>query len=309
MEIDNKVKLITRNLQEVVDEEILKKIIQKRNINIYWGTATTGKPHLAYFLPMFKIKDFVDAGCTVKILLADIHAFLDNLKAPITKIQCRSKYYKKLIFLMLQSINVDLSKIDFVLGSSYQKSPKYFCDIMKILSSANLNDLKRAGSEVVKQVENCKLSSLVYPVMQALDEEYLNVDVQFGGVDQRKIFMFAREFLPSIKYKKRIYLMNSMIPGLNSDKMSSSDKDSKIDLLDSFEDIKYKIEKNASVEGLESIFAHIIEPYCDILNIKFEKNKEISENKKIAVELIYKMIEPIRKGMLAEPKLIEDAYD
>lgn len=309
MDIDKKIEIITRNLQEVVDIEILKKIIQKRNINIYWGTATTGRPHIAYFLPIFKIKDFVDAECTVKILLADIHAFLDNLKAPISKIQSRSKYYRKLITLMLQSINVDLSKIEFVLGSSYQKTPEYFCDIMKILISTNTNDLKRAGSEVVKQVEDCKLSSIVYPVMQALDEEYLKVDVQFGGVDQRKIFMFSREFLPSIKYKKRIYLMNPMIPGLNSDKMSSSDKNSKIDLIDSYEEIEYKIEHNAKFEGLESIFKFIIEPYCKILNIELEKTNDINKMKKLAVKYINKIIEPIREGMLKEPKLIEEAYN
>lgn len=28
---------------------------------------------------------------------------------------------------------------------------------------------------------------------QALDEEYLKVDAQFGGVDQRKIFVFAEK--------------------------------------------------------------------------------------------------------------------
>jgi len=30
-------------------------------------------------------------------------------------------------------------------------------------------------------------------VLQALDEEYLKVDAQFGGVDQRKIFTFAEK--------------------------------------------------------------------------------------------------------------------
>jgi len=32
--------------------------------------------------------------------------------------------------------------------------------------------------------------------LQALDEEYLKVDAQFGGVDQRKIFTFAEKVLP-----------------------------------------------------------------------------------------------------------------
>jgi tyrosyl-tRNA synthetase len=45
----------------------------------------------------------------------------------------------------------------------------------------------------VKQSSNPLLSGLLYPGLQALDEEYLKCDAQFGGVDQRKIFMFAEE--------------------------------------------------------------------------------------------------------------------
>lgn len=45
---------------------------------------------------------------------------------------------------------------------------------------------------------------------QALDEEFLHVDAQFGGVDQRKIFVFAEEYLPKMKLQKRIHLMNPM---------------------------------------------------------------------------------------------------
>lgn len=55
---------------------------------------------------------------------------------------------------------------------------------------------------------------MLYPLLQALDEEYLYVDAQFGGVDQRKIFTYAERFLPRIGYKKRIHLMNPMVPGL-----------------------------------------------------------------------------------------------
>lgn len=51
--------LITRNLQEIVGDEKLKAILKERDLNIYWGTATTGKPHIAYFVPMSKISDFL----------------------------------------------------------------------------------------------------------------------------------------------------------------------------------------------------------------------------------------------------------
>lgn len=46
--------------------------------------------------------------------------------------------------------------------------------------------------------------------LQALDEEYLKVDAQFGGVDQRKIFTLAEKYLPHLGYSKRIHLMNPM---------------------------------------------------------------------------------------------------
>jgi hypothetical protein len=40
---DDKIVLITRNLQEVLGEDNLKKIVNERDLKVYWGTATTGK--------------------------------------------------------------------------------------------------------------------------------------------------------------------------------------------------------------------------------------------------------------------------
>lgn len=51
--------------QEVLGEDKLMAILKERELKIYWGTATTGKPHVAYFVPMSKIADFLKAGCEV----------------------------------------------------------------------------------------------------------------------------------------------------------------------------------------------------------------------------------------------------
>ena len=46
--------------------------------------------------------------------------------------------------------------------------------------------------------------------LQALDEEYLKVDAQFGGVDQRKIFTFAKKVrIYDCKYS--INLLNALL--------------------------------------------------------------------------------------------------
>lgn len=66
--VEQKQELITRNLQETLGTDKLTSILKEnRDVKIYWGTATTGKPHVAYFVPMSKIADFLRAGCEVSV--------------------------------------------------------------------------------------------------------------------------------------------------------------------------------------------------------------------------------------------------
>ena len=248
---DEKLALIKVNLDEVMSSQIIEDIVlkEKRPLIIYWGTATTGRPHCGYFVPMMKIAQFLRAGCKVKILLADVHGFLDNLKAPIELVKYRAEYYKFIIQSLLRSIGVNLDMLEFVLGSSYQLSADYTMDLFRLSTIVTEHDAKKAGAEVVKQVDNATLSGLIYPLMQTLDEQHLGVDAQFGGVDQRKIFALATEALGKIGYKARAHLMNPMVPGLAGGKMSASDPDSKIDILDTADAVKKKLRKAYAAAG------------------------------------------------------------
>ena len=89
-----------------------------------------------------------------------------------------------MIFTVLKSLGIPTEKLTFVTGSSYQLTPKYTMDNFRLCATVTEHDAKKAGAEVVKQVESPLLSGLIYPGMQALDEEYLGVDFQFGGIDQ-----------------------------------------------------------------------------------------------------------------------------
>merc|ERR1712168_1143871 len=140
-------------------------------------------------------------------------------------------------------------KLHFVKGTDYQLSKEYTLDVYRLSSVVTEHDARKAGAEVVEQVSHPLLSGLLYPGMQALDEEYLGVDAQFGGVDQRKIFTYAEKCLPKLGYKKRSHLMNFMVPGLTGDKMSASNPDSKIDLLDGPKDVSKKLKKAFCEEG------------------------------------------------------------
>ncbi|XP_014242844.1 tyrosine--tRNA ligase, cytoplasmic [Cimex lectularius] len=261
---EEKHRLICRNLQEVLGDDKLKETLKERDVKVYWGTATTGKPHIAYFVPMSKIGDFLKAGCEVTILFADLHACLDNMKAPWEVVALRTEYYEHCIKAMLTSIGVPLDKLKFVRGTEYQLSKEYTLDVYRLSSVITEHDAKKAGAEVVKQVDHPLLSGLLYPGLQALDEEYLHVDAQFGGIDQRKIFTFSEKYLPQLGYAKRIHLMNPMVPGLAGGKMSSSEEDSKIDLIDSPSNVKKKLKKafcepgNVADNGVLAFAKHVV---------------------------------------------------
>lgn len=332
LSIDEKYSIISRNLQEVLGEDKIKTILQERDLKVYWGTATTGKPHVAYFVPMSKIADFLRAGVEVTILFADLHAYLDNMKAPWELLELRVQYYEHSIKAMLQSIGVSLDKLRFVKGTDYQLSKEYTLDVYRMTSVITEHDAKKAGAEVVKQVDHPLLSGLLYPGLQALDEEYLKVDAQFGGVDQRKIFTFAEKYLPQLGYQKRAHLMNPMVPGLTGGKMSSSEDESKIDLLDSPSDVKKKLKKafcepgNIENNGVLSFTKHVIFPLFsaneefiverkeefggsikyktfEVLEAAFAKEEVHPGDLKTSVEgYINRLLAPIRKTF-EDPKL------
>jgi len=308
--------LITKNLQEVLNAQIIKDVLEKedRPLNIYWGTAPTGRPHCGYFVPMTKLADFLKAGCEVTVLLADLHAFLDNMKASLEVVNYRAKYYEKVVKSILKSINVPIEKLKFVVGSSYQLKEKYTLDIFRLSNIVSQNDAKRAGADVVKQVANPLLSGLIYPLMQALDEEHLGVDVQFGGVDQRKIFVLAEENLQALGYKKRAHLMNPMVPGLTQGgKMSASDPNSKIDVLEEPKQVKKKINTAFCApgvvedNGLLSFIEYVLLPIQELKKGAGEFEFPIDRPEKFGGPITYtsfeQLINDFKEEKLAPPDL------
>lgn len=271
----DKLNLITNNIAEIIGEkELVDKLAINEDINFYWGTAPTGKIHIGYLIPMIKITEMILAGCNGTILFADLHAYLDSMKTSWELLNYRSQYYEEMIKQLLLLFNVDANKIKFVKGSSYQLTPQYTIDVYKMLSKITVDAAQKGGAEVVKQSENPLMSGLIYPILQVLDEVYLNTDIELGGVDQRKIFMMSRDHLHKIGYKSNIHIMNKMLPSLagkSNEKMSSSTANSKIELTDSCKDIKKKINKiflehkNIDTPLFEFI-KNVVFPICKLQN-------------------------------------------
>lgn len=338
MNIQEKLKLIKRNTQEILTEEDLVKLLEtKENPSVYLGTSITGSPSIAYFIWAIKLSDFLKAGFKVKVLLADIHGALDN--TPWDILEKRYEFYSIVIPGMIEAIGGDLSNFEIVKGSDIQLDKKYVMDLYRLSSEVSVRNSTKASSDVVKHGDNPKVAGIIYPLLQSLDEVYLDVDVQLGSQDQRKIFVLASEFLPKINYKKRVHVLLPFIKGLTKEgKMSSSIENSKIDFLDNFETIQKKLKSAYCPEGDINNGVFDFAKYV-LMTIKEDNNeafvidrpekwggplsfktKEQLEKSFLSKQLhpqdlkkalgleINKLIEPVRKKLETKSDLVSEAY-
>lgn len=305
MSPEEQLELIKCNLAEIIGEtELDIKIKSGKTLKVYWGTSPTGKPHIGYFLPLIKIAQLVKAGCEVTILFADLHAYLDAMKTTWDLLDLRTQYYEKVIKEILIELDVDLNKIKFVKGTDYQLSKEYTIDVYKFMSKITVDSAQKGGAEVVKQTTNPALSGLAYPLLQVLDEVYLNADAELGGQDQRKIFMLSRDHIHKIGYRPTIHLMNPMIPSItaktsiNEDNSNKEDNKISSEHLDKYiEQITKMKEKNSKDNNLTwDNFISISSKISQDLKNKFCKEK--NTNKMSSSDLDSKI------DFLEEPKMI-----
>ncbi|KAK6340593.1 hypothetical protein TWF696_008919 [Orbilia brochopaga] len=243
LDLNTRLDFITRGLARIdnADRALIEKTLQvKEKPSIYWGVAPTGRPHIGYLVPFVKIAEFVEAGLEVKVLVADVYAFLVNYKHSRSLVARRAEYYKFALGAVFEAIlGLPVSCIQFHQETTFADTPGFINDAYELLCHTSQAAARSPTDELRNTV---MLSPLVCPVVQSLDEKYMNCDFQLGGLDQAGYVVYEDEFLPKIGYSRqhaRIY--NKMLPGLTGTKMSASNPRSKIDLLDPPELVQQKI--------------------------------------------------------------------
>ncbi len=215
MDHEAKKEVVLRNTDEVVTEDELDDILKEDNPTTYIGYETSGPVHLGHWAGIRKLLDLQQAGFNLKVLFADLHTYL-NKKGSEEWIEDMMDYWEA----TFQALGVEA---EYVRGRSLQETTEYFHDLVELSLHTTINRGKRSMSEIASGDEARSISQLLYPMMQALDIEYLDVDVAIGGTEQRKVHMIARDVLPKIGYREPTSIHHPLILSLKGgDKMSSS---------------------------------------------------------------------------------------
>ncbi len=264
-----KIELIKRNIIEIIEESELEQLLkEKKHPAIYCGYETSGPVHIGTMLSINKLIDFYEAGLETKVLLADFHTWL-NRKGDLEWIEHSVNYWRH----CFKALGF---KGKFYLGSDFQLKKEYVKELFTLSQEISLQRALRSMQKVARDIEHAHVSQVLYPLMQTLDIKYLDLDMSYGGIEQRKIHMLAREYLPKLNYKAPVCLHSPLIVSLKGPevKMSSSIPESMIMIHDSPEVIKERINKAyCTVEDIEGnpvlqIARYLIFPKIEKLKIE-----------------------------------------
>jgi tyrosyl-tRNA synthetase len=267
--MQSKFELAARGTEEVVTEPELHELLTRGNIKVYCGYEPSGKIHFGHALTVQKLVDFQELGAEVIVLLADLHAFL-NHKGTLEEVRGIAEYNKHCFI----ALGLDPRRTKFMLGSDFQLEQRYSLDVMRLAVNTTLMRARRSMDMISRQLENPDVAQTLYPIMQAVDMAWLDVDVAIGGIDQRKVHMLAREELSKIGHRKPVCVHIPLLHGIDGAMKMSSSKSNFIAIDDEPAIIKEKVSKafcppkvmkdNPIVEYVE----HVILPAKDRLEIK-----------------------------------------
>lgn len=236
--MEEKFDLVARGTTEIITEAELRELLKKERPTAYCGYEPSGKIHFGHALTVQKLVDLQAAGARVIVLLADLHAYLND-KGTLEEIR-RVAEYNRHCFIAL---GLDPKRTEFLLGSDFQLKPEFSLDVLRMAVDTTLLRARRSMAEIARHLEDPDVAQVLYPLMQAVDMAHLDVDVAVGGIDQRKVHMVAREKLPALGYRKPVCVHIPLLHGLDGAAKMSSSKGNFIAIDDEPATIEEKVKK------------------------------------------------------------------
>ncbi|PYB68862.1 tyrosine--tRNA ligase [Thermoplasma sp. Kam2015] len=267
------VEKLYKNTREIVTREDAEKLVNTDNVRSYIGIEPSGIPHIATAVMWPRKLAELQHDMKITVLLADWHAMINNkLHGDLDLIRKGGEVLKKAFR------SEGLTDADYIWASDLVDSSDYWQMFINTAKKSTLKRVIRALPIMGRTETDAEkdFSMYLYPIMQVTDIFYLDVDVAFGGMDQRHAHMLARDIAEKMKRKKVVsvhgFLLSSLKGNSRMDnfvKMSKSDPNSAILVTDDRADIERKI--NAAycppgqVDGnpVAEIMKYIVIPYYD----------------------------------------------
>ena len=251
MGVEDRLQLVLRGTEEAVTREELRALLDQGGTpRAYVGLEPSGLMHIGTgFIVGQKIADLAKAGFHAIIFLADWHAYInDKLGGSLEAIQRCAEYFRD-GFLALGLPD----SVEFRYANEFVAQPEYWRKVLAVSKASSVARIRRALTIMGRKEEEADLdaSKLIYPAMQVADIAWMDLDLAYGGMDQRHAHMLYRDVAPKLGWKQVVALHTPLLPSLEgggrmdpvAGKMSKSKPDASVLLNDSPAEVERKVGK------------------------------------------------------------------
>lgn len=229
MTIDDIIETIIASSAEVISLDELKNLISlKKNFVIKIGfDPTTSDLHLGHLVSILKLRKLQEYGFKVIIIIGDFTAMIGD---PSGKNSSRPALSREHIILNYKSYHSQIFKFllpDFT--NIYFNSSWYdffvFDNFIRLVSFSTVSRMLERNDFKNRFESNIPIfiNEFVYPLLQAYDSVFLDVDLEIGGIDQKFNFLISREIQKKFFQKSQVCLMMPLLLGIDGkNKMSKS---------------------------------------------------------------------------------------
>jgi len=211
--------LLSRGVEEAIDKKSLeKKLKSGKKLRVKLGVDVTAPDlHLGHTVPLFKLKQFQEAGHQVIFLIGDATTRIGDPSGRIKtrpvlsedEIKKNAKTYLDQVWKIL-----DRSKTE-VHHNSEWFDKMGFSDLVKLSTHFSVQRILERDdfTRRIKEKRDIRLHELFYSIMQGYDSYALKADVEIGGTDQLFNLLAGRTLQKRLRQKQQDILTLPLLVG------------------------------------------------------------------------------------------------
>lgn len=230
----------------LLESELIKRLEEGRPLTIKAGFDPTAPDlHLGHTVLINKLKQFQDAGHSVKFLIGDFTAMIGDptgknvTRKPLSReaVAENAKTYQAQVFKILDPDKTEVKFNSEWMGAMtsaemIQLAAKH--TVARMLERDDFHKRYKNGQPIA-------IHEFLYPLIQGYDSVVMKADVELGGTDQKFNLLMGRHLQEIYGQKPQVVLTMPILEGLDGVQKMSKSLNNYIGIADAPDDMFGKI--------------------------------------------------------------------
>ncbi len=209
--------VLTRGVDKIYpDNDSLKTALNAKKLRIYCGFDPTGNTlHLGHVVNLLKLRAFHQLGHDVFVVIGTFTARIGDpdkaetrTKLTIDQVKENASDYVRQIRLFFPEVDDEHIKYNSEWLDKMDLSE--MLEYLSFFTHAQIIE-RDLFQERLKKGSSLAMSELMYPIMQAIDSDKLNIDLELGGADQTFNMLIGKELMRKKNNKEKFVLTNRLL--------------------------------------------------------------------------------------------------